>query len=266
MRQLLLIVVCLIASFCQARADARPPWMRGDMPPKSNDSYYFKITSGEGTSLTRARNNAVLALIGDLARSQGVTIKGRDILNSITSQNNREYSETTTQRSTYNIETEAFKACFEIADEYIEDNVCWILFEVAKNPDRVQFDRVQFTTNYNGSALLRSMVVPGWGQMYKRSMGKGVTILSLEVVSVAGIFVCDNLSNSYYNKALAEHNNGVREQYQNRSTSFHNIRNGFIVAASAIYIYNIVDAISAKGAKRYKVGVSPQGFTLAINL
>ena len=29
------------------------------------------------------------------------------------------------------------------------------------------------------------------------------------------------------------------------------MRNGFIVAASAIYIYNIIDVLASKGAKRY---------------
>jgi uncharacterized membrane protein YjgN (DUF898 family) len=57
----------------------------------------------------------------------------------------------------------------------------------------------------------------------------------------------------------------VRAQYQNRTTSYRNIRNGFIVATSAIYVYNIVDVASAKGAKRYKLAVSPQGMTLSIN-
>jgi hypothetical protein len=261
-----LFMLCLIALSCQVQADNRPPWMRGDMPPRSNDSYYFKVTSGEGTSLSRARNNAILALVGEMARSQGVRITGRDVLRSITSQTNRQYSEETTQSSTYNIETDAFRACFEMVDEYVEGRVCWVLFAVANNPDWVQFDRIEFTTNYNGYAFLRSMIVPGWGQMYKHSMAKGVTILSLELVSVAGIFVCDNLSSSYYHKALGEHNSGVREQYMDRHASYRNIRNGFIVAAGAVYVFNIVDAISAKGAKRYKVGVSPQGFTFSINL
>ncbi|MDE7074254.1 MAG: hypothetical protein K2O69_04295, partial [Odoribacter sp.] len=92
----------------------------------------------------------------------------------------------------------------------------------------------------------------GWGQMYKRSMGKGITILSLQVATIAGICACDNLSKSYRNKALFEQSNSVRETYNDRSASYRNIRNSCIVVAGAVYIYNLVDAIAAKGAKRYQ--------------
>ena len=154
-----------------------------------------------------------------------------------------------------------------MVDEYVDkNNSCWALFAVAFNPNRVAFDKIEFTTEYGARAVLQSVIIPGWGQMYKRSYGKGIAILSLQVASVAGIFACDNLSSSYFNKALSERSNEVREQYYDRSTSFRNIRNGLIVAAGAIYVYNIVDAATAKGAKRYKVGMSPTGVVFSMNL
>jgi hypothetical protein len=260
-----LFIFLMTLLHCAAYADDSPPWMRGDMPEKSNSSYYFKVTSGTGATPHEARNNAILALVGELSRAKGVTVRGSDLMQSIAVQD-RKYSEQTMHKSTYVFETESFKTAFEVEDEYVKGQTCWALFEVAYDPERVMFDKVEFTTNYKGAALWRSIFVPGWGQMYKRSTGKGIALLSAEIAGIAGFFVCDNLSNSYYNKAMVERNSGVRDQYQNLSSTYRNIRNGFIIAASAVYVYNIVDAISAKGAKRYKVGVSPSGIVLSFNL
>lgn len=265
--RIVLIIACLITMSSQAFAESSPPWMRGDMPAKSNSSYYFKVVQGTGVTTSEARNNAIYGLVSELARSQGVSIKGTDLLESLTRSDNGNYNEQTRQQSSFTIERDAFKASFEMVDEYLDkDRTLWVLFEVAHNPEKVTFDKVEFTTNYGARAVLRSAIVPGWGQMHKRSFGKGITILSLQVASVAGVFVCDNLSSSYYNKALAERDNGVREQYQDRSSSYRNIRNVFIAAAGAIYVYNIVDVLAAKGAKRYKLGVSPSGVTFSMKL
>ena len=251
MNKLLLTLACLVA-LCIRVSAQRPPWIRGDMPQQSNASYYFKVTQGEGRTRTEARQNALLELVGELSRSQGVIIKGQDILQTLSESRNGSYNETTRQQSLYRFETEGFNTCFDVADEYYEGNSCWLLFEVAYNPARVRFDKVEFTTDYKGSALWRSLIVPGWGQMYKRSMGKGIAILSAQVATIAGICACSNLSKNYENKALSEWNNSIREAYNDKSASYRNIRNACIVAAGAVYIYNLVDAIVAKGAKRYR--------------
>ena len=257
MNKLLLTLACLVALCIRASAQ-RPPWIRGDMPQQSNASYYFKVTQGEGRTRTEARQNALLELVGELSRSQGVIIKGQDILQTLSESRNGSYNETTRQQSLYRFETEGFNTCFDVADEYYEGNSCWLLFEVAYNPARVRFDKVEFTTDYKGSALWRSLIVPGWGQMYKRSMGKGITILSLQVATIAGICACSNLSNSYYDKAKTARNNSVRESYLDKGANYRNVRNVFIGAAGAVYVYNLIDALAGKGAKRYKkVQISP---------
>ena len=260
--------ICLSVFCTQAyAATPPPPWMSGDMPVKTNSSYYFRVIQGEGSTFAEARNNAAYGLVSELARGQGVVIKGNDLLESIIQSSKGKYEEQTQQHSAFKIETDAFKTSFEMVDEYVDKGgLYWFLFEVALDPENVSFDKVEFTTNYGARAVLRSVVVPGWGQMYKRSVGKGVTVLSLQVVTVAGVVACNSLSNNYYNKTLAERNNTLREQYQDKSTTYRNVRNGFIVAAGAVYAYNIVDAIAAKGAKRYKVSVSSAGLTLSMKL
>jgi hypothetical protein len=261
-----LMTVCLLLAASLAKAE-EPPWMRGEFPPQSNDTYFFKVTFGEGDTHTKARTGAIIALVNELARNQGVTVKGSDIIKTIMQQDNERYTEQNISQTIYRIETDKFNARFELADLYFDDNVCWALFEVARNPKRrTAFDRIEYTEDYKGEALWRSILMPGWGQIHKRSTAKGITIFALEAISIAGVFACNDLSNSYYNKALSENNMSVREQYVDRSTTFRNIRNGFIVAAGAVYAYNLIDAISSKGARRYKATVSPNGLSFIINL
>jgi hypothetical protein len=239
--------------------------MYGDMPNKTNSSYYFKVTHGHASTPDEARNLALAELVSELARAQSVTVQTHDILQQISDQHNNSFNERVHYESNINISSEGFKARFEIVDEYADGKDYWILFEVANNPQRAQFDRVEFTTNYGGSALWRSILAPGWGQMHKRSMPKGIIILTAEVASIAGALVCENMRSTYYNKTLAERNTDVRAQYQNRTATFRNVRNGLIAAACAVYVYNIVDVVSAKGAKRYKVAIAPQGVGVIVN-
>ena len=233
----------------------RPAWINGDMPVQTNYSYWFKQMYGEGKTLSDARQNATLALLGDLMKSKGFIVSGNELEKILSTDSNKGYDETMTRSYSYNIEYGQQKLSFQVADEYWEvkkgSYICYVLYEIAHNPQDVTFEPVIYTTQYGASALLRSTLVPGWGQMHKRQTGKGITILSTEILAVTGIIVSQNQHTSYRNKALKETNNELRASYQNKSNNWGNVRNGFIIGASAVYLYNIVDVITSKGAKKY---------------
>ena len=239
----------------QKSESQRPPWMRGDLPIQTNHSYWFKQMYGEGKTLSEARQNATLALLGDLMKAKGFTVSGNELEQILSSDSNKEYNERTLRDYSYNIEYDQQKISFQVADEYWEllngNYVCYILYEVANDPKFVRFETVTYTTKYGASALLRSVIVPGWGQMHKRQKAKGIAILGTEIASISGIVISQNLHKSYQNKTKKEQDSKLRQSYQNKSNTWGNMRNGFIVAASAIYIYNIIDVLASKGAKRY---------------
>jgi hypothetical protein len=249
-RKNLLLCVCLTTLCCQAFAGGgRPTWVRGNLPEAGNTTYYFKVTSGQGVSIAEARNNAIMELVGDLARAQGVTVKGVNILESLAEQNNGHYSERTTDQSVYKIEIDSFGMAFEIADTYVEGNTCWLLLEVARDPKHVMFDPVTTTTRYGISALGRS-VVPGWGQLYKGSTAKGLCIIAGEAVCAGGIIVCEGLRADYTAKIGQTHDIQKITAYADYANNYATGRNICIGAAAALYVYNLIDAIGAPGAKR----------------
>ena len=110
------------------------------------------------------------------------------------------------------------------------------------------FDLVSFSRKYGARGLVRSLFVPGWGQMYKGSMAKGISILSAEVVAVGGALVAENLRASYIKKMKEQPK--FAKTYNSKADNWQNVRNGFLIGAGAIYVYNLIDAIVADGAKR----------------
>lgn len=269
-----------IQTFAQQRADSNvPAWMNGDMPPKSNQTYEFRKVTGEGRSLAEARHDATMTILGDLMREKGVTVSSTQREKILVNNNESNYSETTLHDYDYTFEFESHKFSFKAVDDYWEQQGgsyhCTMLYEVAVNPDQVHYESVEYTTNYGTSAVLRSLIVPGWGQMYKRQTVKGIIILGSTIAGAAGIVVSQNQYTSYRNKANKEVDTELRNSYQNKSTSWGNIRNGFIVGTAAVYAYNIIDVLVSKGAKRYKkrdMAIAPfvsmddsYGVSLAIN-
>ena len=126
----------------------------------------------------------------------------------------------------------------------------YVLFAVSRRASAPSFDDCYFTTNYGMKGFARSLV-PGWGQMYKGSMGKGLAILGGEVACVAGIIVCENQRASYVKKMHEQPK--YAQVYNTKADNWANGRNVCIGAAAALYVYNLIDAIVAKGAKRIVV-------------
>ena len=146
-------------------------------------------------------------------------------------------------------------------DEYVAGNKygeveLHTLFMVAvcNNP---KFDRTYLTTSYGATPVAMS-VIPGLGQWYKGSKVKGISMFAAETAAVAGIIVCDNQHASYIKKAK-EQPKYVKE-YSSKADNWETGRNICIGVAAGIWVYNIVDAIVAKGAKRVVVRRADKGY------
>jgi hypothetical protein len=244
------------------------------MPKVDNQTYYLKELQGEGKTPIEARENAINSLISDIASSKGVTITGNDI-SEIKSQSTRSANKqneeiTSTFQSTYNIKTNGFNAAFEIMDVFWEESrignksvfLCWVLFEVAFDPNTKKFDKIQFTTNYGAVAILKSAIVPGWGQFSKMQKVKGLTIFGSEVVMLGMGILSDNMRVDFITKMNNTRDVSYKKQYLNLAGNWENVRNVSLVAAGAVYVYNIIDAAVSKGEKKYvynnKVSLIPQ--------
>ena len=280
-RSFLLLAAYFIVSFVSAFADERPLWLKGEMPPQSNSTYYFSINYGEGLSIKEALNAADMALISQLTSAAGITVSGETKYEIFYYLDSHKSVESEIGTSDYNINIKDIHLAFKVADTYItrEHNLysVAVLYEVARNPDNVRYDPVEYTSNYGARGLWRSAIIPGWGQMYKKQYAKGIAILAVEAAAVSVACVAENQRSSYMGKIKATTDPDAIKFYQNKANESKNLRNGLFIGAAAVYVYNLVDAIAAKGRTKYKNPqkprfafapiVTPQNeFGLALNL
>ena len=280
-RSFLLLAASFIVSFVSAFADERPLWLKGEMPPQSNSTYYFSINYGEGLSIKEALNAADMALISQLTSAAGITVSGETKYEIFYYLDSQKSVESEIGTSDYNINIKDIHLAFKVADTYItrEHNLysVAVLYEVARNPDNVRYDTVEYTSNYGARGLWRSAIIPGWGQMYKKQYAKGIAILAVEAAAVYVACVAENQRSSYMGKIKATTDPDAIKFYQNKANESKNLRNGLFIGAAAVYVYNLVDAIAAKGRTKYKNPqkprfafapiVTPQNeFGLALNL
>jgi hypothetical protein len=233
------------------------PWVDGVFPAKRG-AFEYRVARGEGATLSDARNDAFNGLLTDLGNQAGVTVTSQMIAEIKSSMNytsgSEKYVEDEKHVSTHRIDRESFKASFTKAGEYYEYThgryLLWELYEVSSG---ATFTAVipEYTTHYGGSALWRSMIIPGWGQFHKKKTGKGILFLATEAVAVSGLVFCEIRRSDNWRKSTETTNINITKEYRNRADSWQLRRNIFIGAAAGIYLWNVLDAALARGKLKY---------------
>jgi hypothetical protein len=128
----------------------------------------------------------------------------------------------------------------------------WILMKFPK-PEYNGFDLAMMTVkqSYGVFPIVKSVFVPGWGQIHKKEKKKGLRLLTGFAVTLTAGIVSQSMSNNYAVDAQnadtgewIDYYNTLSEQYYLASTISY-------ILAGSIYGYNVYDAISSKGAKIY---------------
>ena len=142
-----------------------------------------------------------------------------------------------------------------IVDEYIEympgqGYRVYLLVQTAKNPT-LDFESVNVTDRYPFS--MRAFV-PGMAQIHKGSTGKGIAFISAEVVMIGGVVAFECMRSYYDGKVSTTHNSDAVKAYIDNARVMSGLRNGFIAGAVAVYVWNVIDGIVAKGERHIMVG------------
>ena len=125
------------------------------------------------------------------------------------------------------------------------------LFEEIKQAQEDQSEQVgnrqevRYLVIYDprAGAALRSMVVPGWGQLYKGDKRKGIILTSLWGITASGSIV------AHVNRKQAQRHyraSETQDQTQSRFRAYsnwHKVRNNLILAAASIWAYSYIDAV-----------------------
>lgn len=125
-----------------------------------------------------------------------------------------------------------------------------ILYQVIAPNLSVEFEETTTTTQYGTHGLWRSMIIPGWGQFYKGSTAKGAMFLGGTAALAGGMVYCQSRIINSRNLAAQTYNPEHLRIYSRRISNFSTARNVCIGATAALYIWNLVDAVVAPGARR----------------
>lgn len=259
MKRYILSTICLFIWACASTTcyAQKPKWI-GNTPQELNHTYKFVEVVSTGSTLESARHNAKEGLEDDTQLQEGIRIYRKTKDNTTIDKsrvNGGSLQETKKQH--IEIETTVDGEKYQLqavkVDEYPSNSngiiTLHTLYMVALCDDPV-FDRTYLTTSYGATPAAMS-IIPGLGQWYKGSKVKGVSLFAAEAIAVAGIIVCDNQKASYIKKAK-EQPKFVKE-YSSKADNWETGRNISIGVAAGIWVYNMIDAIVAKGARRVVV-------------
>lgn len=243
----------------------RPAWLANRTPKPSNATFHYQVTEGEHQELQDARHSCLLNLSTYIKRTHHISEQA--VAEIKLEQENGNPSESESYHFSYDIQGEQVTITSCKYDEYWEYLVypngkrvyrCYTLYGVADKANPA-FDRLTFSRKYGLRGFARSLVVPGWGQLYKGNTAKGACILGGEVALITGILVAENLRSSYVKKMHEQPKH--LETYNTKADNWENVRNVCIGGAAALYVYNLVDALVANGHKR-SIRHKPVNFAL----
>lgn len=232
----------------------RPAWLSSKTPKPGNDTFHYQVTEGEHRNLEDARHSCLLNLSTYIKRTHHISEQA--IAQIKLEQENGNSSESENYHFSYDIDSEQVTITSCKYDEYWEYIVypngerlyrCYTLYGIADNK-HPSFDHLSFSRKYGMKGFARSLIVPGWGQLYKGNIAKGASILGGEVALITGILIAENLRSSYVKKLHEQPQHA--KTYNTKADNCENIRNVCIGGAAALYVYNLVDALVANGRKR----------------
>lgn len=246
---ILAVGVCLIATA------SKPKWLHR-LPTSGNSTYTFIPITVEAPNLASGRTACLkmLSLDRELLSSLKVHYRAEDTTIGISTTSNVSFSE---QLETKTIEVTTFEGTpiqlqAGIVDEYInrEKGTMTTLYCVGITENPI-FDDITVTTSYGWRGILS--IVPGCGQFYKGSYLKGGLMLGGCAVAAGCVIFTESQRSDYMSKISKTHRAELKRSYATKADHYAVGRNICIGAGAALYLYNIIDAFVAPGARRVVV-------------
>lgn len=242
-----LMIIASTSLFAQNKSTAIQPQWVNNAPKSSNPQQQYIVVEDLGQSIVDLRANSNTNLSNYIKKEVKMRGVGESFL--------KDAQVNDYMRFLMSLDVENFSQ--QKIDEYWERTSTghyryYCLYAISTKPG-VMFEQARVTDRYGARGLWRSMIVPGWGQFYKGSKIKGGLLLGGTVACAAGIIFTESQRSDYATKATQTYNVDHIRSYLNKSNNFETARNICIGGAAAIYVYNLIDAIVAPGAKRVKI-------------
>ncbi len=228
------------------------PWVKGRMPElNQKEGRWVKVLVSSNNFERLRKEDAVKALIQKLAIERGVVVNVETIMQSFNNRddNGRKASQEFSEK--VKIKSGDFQAVFSKIDEYYEykngSYHLWVLYLVAE--DGKPLGKIPSLAYKVDKGAWRSFLFPGWAQLYQGRTGKGLAFIAGEAALVgAGVYFNNQYKNN--NKHFLEATSAkIKQEYRDRADKKRTYSYVAFGAAGALYIYNIIDALTSKKGK-----------------
>jgi hypothetical protein len=255
--------LCFSQQIINSSDNKKPSWFSGN---SNIDSKIFKyyVSQGTSSSIDTARKNAVQNVIFEYAQTLGTEYIVGSESNTVISNVQENDSVKTTTSFVFSGKVQGkeqnFKIpCFTIVEYYWEKELYngkpiyqyWVL---ARIPNKERDCNLPFYKSYGKSAIWRSAILPGWGQMHLGYKTKGILLLTATGVLLTGITTSQIMYNSNWNNYTNSLKLGQTDDaqvYKSNADDWYLIRNINLVALGGVYVYNLIDALTKKGVNIY---------------
>lgn len=251
MKRKLLFLLLLAATQMSTFAQTVPQWVM-KTPRPANNTYLYVVERGIGATEMEARNRAMGLVYRSTIERLALAIDLSSINAAISDGSN--YGETSEAMS-----VPVNKVCEHIQREGNQYAV-YVLCQVARYGN-IAYHFTPFTqcNQLAKSQYIGHSFVPGLAQIKKGSVGKGTAFIASEVVLVGGVVAAECLQRYYAQQISMTHNSTLKQRYAQNANICQISRNVGIGCVAAVYIWNIIDGMVAKG----KPQVSIDGKTLS---
>lgn len=254
---LLLLILC---PFSHAQKTLRPKWINQQVIVADKCDFILVHLDGE-SNIRDARTASMADLRIQLEHTDLISVdqiytsKSRDEFSSkdgITSKTTKQEDEGWIEIKVDGIATPiTSRRIGEYWNPLKQKNEYYALFAIPEEGSNVCLSCLTETTSYSDEPLTWGLsLIPGAAQMHKGSYVKGGIIMGGSVALIGGVVAFENQRSSYMSKISQTHSADVKKEYKNRADNAALVRNISIGGLAALYVYDIVDAFVAPGARR----------------
>ena len=255
---LLAVLLYPLCSLAQSRADKLPPkWLYGHVPG-TTPSIEFKTVrvpyAGYGDVSASALGALVQKWGEETLISQTAELKSVDTLER---ENGSLVRGSQQQVSTLSVLAEGKPVSLKcmLVDEWVHKQDGWkeycAVYQLALRPD-ARFVPCEVTSRYGAGPVFMSLF-PGAGQFYKGDSLKGGLLRGRCVLGTAGAIFLESRRKAFASQREQTHDVNLIKQYAASEKNLGIARNVTIGVTAALYLYNLIDAAIAPGAKRIQV-------------
>lgn len=250
---------CIAQKYIQTSDKIVPSWIN-KQPSSRNTSIQYVLVPVNTTNLTSASTLALNELVRFLPRDWNIS--SVEEINQIHRSHRDASGLSGTKDEVYTLELRAEGVPIDIECKMVDNYwrqlangnyQAYYLYQVAAPGSIADFDETSVTTKYGARGLWRSAIVPGWGQFHKGSYLKGGLILGGTAALIGGVVATETIKTDYARRIGETHDADYKRLYAKRVDQFSTARNICLGALGALYVYNLIDAIAAPGARRVVV-------------